>query len=73
MALSAAKAMAQFVGTGLKSVTPETHRERLQTCAACEHHTGLRCRACGCFTNAKAWLPHEDCPLGKWPAQGPRP
>ncbi|MEE3219699.1 MAG: hypothetical protein VX257_05520 [Planctomycetota bacterium] len=23
---------------------------------------------CGCFTDLKAKMPHEDCPIGKWPA-----
>ncbi len=27
----------------------------------------LRCRLCGCFTNVKARLDHEECPIGKWP------
>jgi tetratricopeptide (TPR) repeat protein len=66
MALSAAKAMAKFVGSGFKTVPAQTLRQRLETCAACEHHTGVRCRLCGCFTSAKARLPHEECPLGKW-------
>jgi hypothetical protein len=67
MAVSAAKAMAKFLGSGFKVVPDEVYRKRLQTCAVCEHHTGVRCRLCGCFTNAKAWLPHEDCPIRKWP------
>lgn len=67
MALSAAKSMARFVGSGGEMVaTPVLHR-RLRTCAACEHHTGLRCRLCGCFTNVKARMAHERCPIGKWP------
>jgi hypothetical protein len=70
-ALSAARAMATFVGSGGKRVSPAVHRSRVRTCAACAHHTGLRCRVCGCFTNAKAWLPHEECPPGKWPAASP--
>jgi tetratricopeptide (TPR) repeat protein len=69
MALTAARSMAKFLGSGLKTVSSETHQKRLRTCASCEHHTGLRCRVCGCFTNAKAWMPHEECPIGKWPAQ----
>jgi tetratricopeptide (TPR) repeat protein len=69
MAVSAAKAMTKFLGSGFKVVPDETYQKRLQTCATCEHHTGVRCRLCGCFTNAKAWLPHEDCPIGKWPRQ----
>jgi tetratricopeptide (TPR) repeat protein len=68
MAASAAKSMARFFGSGLRTATPQTHRIRLRTCAACEHHTGVRCRLCGCFTNAKAWMRHEECPAGKWPA-----
>ena len=68
MAMSATKAMAGFAGTGFKTTPPETQRKRIETCAACEHHTGLRCRICGCFTNAKSRMLHEDCPIGKWPA-----
>ena len=67
MAFSAAKSMTRFVGSGLKTVSSATYRKRLRTCAPCEHHTGLRCKVCGCFTKAKAWMPHEDCPIGKWP------
>jgi tetratricopeptide (TPR) repeat protein len=68
MAISSAKSMAKFLASGLKTVAPEIHQQRLETCAACEHHTGLRCKLCGCFTNTKSWLPYERCPIGKWPA-----
>jgi hypothetical protein len=67
MALSAAKSMAKYVGSGMKTVPAEVHGERLRVCRACEHHTGLRCRVCGCFTEVKARMLHEECPLGKWP------
>ncbi len=67
MAVSAGRAMARFVGSGCQRVSPEFHQQRLQVCANCTHHTGLRCRLCGCFTNVKAWMRHEDCPIGKWP------
>jgi tetratricopeptide (TPR) repeat protein len=67
MALSAAKALSEFVGSGLQTVSAEVRQKRLRVCAACPHFTGLRCRVCGCFTSAKARLPHEDCPLGQWP------
>jgi tetratricopeptide (TPR) repeat protein len=67
MALSATSAMAKFVGSGFKKVSKEVFQARIGTCTTCEHHTGLRCRVCGCFTNTKAWLPYEDCPLKKWP------
>jgi hypothetical protein len=67
MAFTATKAMAQFFGSGFKSVTAETRQKRLQTCAACAHHSGLRCKLCGCFTNLKSQMLHENCPIGKWP------
>ena len=36
-------------------------------CGSCEHHTGMRCKICGCFTHVKIKMAHEDCPIGKWP------
>lgn len=66
MAWSAAKAMGMFLGTGFKTAPAAVQQKRLLTCSTCEHHTGMRCRVCGCFTKAKTWLPHERCPLGKW-------
>ena len=66
-AFSAAKSLARFVGTGLKTVDATIHQQRLSACAICPQHTGVRCRVCSCFTSIKAWLPHEKCPLGSWP------
>jgi tetratricopeptide (TPR) repeat protein len=68
MALSATKSMTQFAGSGFKMSPPEVRRRRLETCANCEHHTGMRCKICGCFTAAKSRLLHESCPIGKWPS-----
>jgi tetratricopeptide (TPR) repeat protein len=68
MALSAARSMSHYVASGMKAVPSDIHRRRLEVCGGCDQHTGLRCRVCGCFTNVKAWLPHESCPLGKWQA-----
>jgi tetratricopeptide (TPR) repeat protein len=68
MAMSATKAVAGFAGSGFKSTPAETQRRRLQICAVCEHHTGVRCKICGCFTGVKSRLLHENCPIGKWPA-----
>jgi tetratricopeptide (TPR) repeat protein len=67
MALSAANALTELVVSGGDTVPAAVRQHRLQTCAGCEHHTGLRCRVCGCFTSVKAALPYEDCPRGKWP------
>ena len=68
MAVSATKAMMKFIGSGLKTTAPDIQQNRMATCQACEHHTGLRCRICGCFTNVKTRMAHEQCPIGKWPA-----
>lgn len=68
MALSATKAAAAFAGSGFKTVPLDLYRARLATCASCAMFTGLRCRVCGCISVAKARLPHEDCPAGKWPS-----
>jgi tetratricopeptide (TPR) repeat protein len=68
-ALSAAKALVKFVGSGGQVVGPEVRRRRLEVCDACEHHTGVRCRLCGCYTRVKTRLPYEACPIGKWPAE----
>jgi hypothetical protein len=66
MALTAAKSMAAFVGSGFKATSSEAYRARLTICAKCEHHTGVRCRICGCITAAKAKMLHEKCPAGRW-------
>lgn len=67
MALSATKSMAQFAGSGFKTTPADLQRRRIETCSTCEHHTGMRCKICGCFTAAKSRLAHESCPIGKWP------
>ena len=67
MALAAVMAVGRFVGSGFKTVSDSTYQQRLATCATCPQHTGERCKACGCFTKVKAKLPHETCPMAKWP------
>jgi hypothetical protein len=68
MAVSAVRSMTRFAGSGFKTASPDSVQKRLRTCASCEHHTGVRCKICGCFTNIKARLLQEECPIGKWPA-----
>jgi tetratricopeptide (TPR) repeat protein len=65
-ALTAVKTLEMTGGPGLKVVAREICQERLNTCAACAHHTGMRCKLCGLFTKAKACLAHEGCPVAKW-------
>ncbi len=66
MAFSAVKSISRFFTSGFETVTEATYQSRLAECATCEHHTGVRCTRCGCFTSIKAWMPHEPCPLGRW-------
>jgi hypothetical protein len=66
MAISASKAMAKFIGSGMVTASPEIRDWRLSTCRGCEHHTGIHCRVCGCFTDVKTRLGNEDCPIGRW-------
>jgi tetratricopeptide (TPR) repeat protein len=68
MALSATKAMMKFISSGLKTTPAPIQQARMATCDGCEHHTGLRCRVCGCITRVKSRMAHEQCPIGKWPA-----
>jgi len=66
MGLSAAKSLATFLKSGCEMVSPAEQRRRLETCAACAHHTGLRCKVCGCFTELKSRPAYEQCPIGRW-------
>jgi hypothetical protein len=66
MALMATQAMTRSIASGLKTAPVEVRRQRSAACASCEHHTGARCRLCGCFTKVKAGMAHERCPLGRW-------
>lgn len=68
MALTATKAMANFISSGMKPASADVQKARLAVCRTCEHHTGLRCRICGCFTSVKVKMTHEQCPIGKWPS-----
>ena len=57
----------EIPGSGMQTSAPKSSKPGSATCQACEHHTGVRCRICGCFTHVKSWLAHEQCPIGKWP------
>ena len=63
-----AASMARFAASGFKTVDAPLHALRLGQCGPCEHRKGSQCALCRCFVDKKAWLPHEDCPIGRWPA-----
>ena len=66
LATSFAGSMAKFAASGFKRVEEESHRLRVGQCEPCSYRKENRCMLCGCFFAKKAWLPHEDCPIGKW-------
>jgi len=66
MAASLTQSMARFAADGFQVVDRSTFASRLSNCQTCDELSGAQCRACGCFVHAKAWLPHESCPRGKW-------
>ncbi len=68
MAMSAARSMGKFAAGGFQRVPQEIRDARLAQCHGCEYENGPKCVLCGCFIEAKAWMPHEDCPIAKWPA-----
>jgi hypothetical protein len=66
MAASFGKSMAQFAADGFQTVERSAYASRLNICQSCDQLSGYQCAACGCLVHAKAWLPHEACPRGKW-------
>lgn len=62
-AWSVSTALADWIGSGAKSVPKEIYRQRLVLCDNCPHRSGHRCGICKCFIRAKAALPNQQCPL----------
>lgn len=53
--------------TASKYAPSATIDHRRSICNTCPYRTRLgRCKKCGCFTNVKAILATEKCPIGKW-------
>ena len=65
-AASFAGSMAKFVAGGFKMVEPPLHDLRTSHCQPCQYRVDSQCSLCRCFIDKKAWLPHEDCPIGRW-------
>lgn len=53
-----------------RRVSESTRSGRLEICLNCENllQATQQCKKCGCFVQAKTWLPSQKCPVGKWPA-----
>jgi len=67
MAQTFTSSAVQFAASGGKTVSRDVREERLAICRMCPEYDGTRCVRCGCFIAAKTWMPHEKCPVGKWP------
>ena len=66
-AVSFATSMARFAASGFKTVDEPLHQLRMSHCQPCGYRNDSQCSLCRCFIAKKAWLPHEDCPIGRWP------
>ena len=66
-AASFAASMARFAASGFKTVDESLHQLRMRCCKQCQYLSDTQCSLCRCFIAKKAWLPHEDCPIGRWP------
>ena len=65
-AASFAATMARFAASGFKTVDEPLHQLRMSHCQSCEYRHDTQCSLCRCFIAKKAWLPHEECPIGRW-------
>jgi len=65
-AASFATSLARFVASGFKTSDGPLHELRMGHCRYCQYLQGSQCSLCRCFIEKKAWLTHEDCPLGRW-------
>ena len=61
-----ARALADFVADGCRSVSEEQYRRRLETCDACDQRRGNRCMKCGYRLSLKARGRAFRCPEDKW-------
>ena len=74
-----AKAMTSWKASGLPVLDQENAEARLDVCALCKLRSGDSCSKCGCplvegklGVPGKAFVPTEECPLGKWPLAKPQ-
>jgi hypothetical protein len=51
-----------------KPLPEEDRNVRYDICNSCEHFFAptSQCKKCGCFMQAKTYLPFTECPVGKW-------
>lgn len=67
--ITAATAMARFVGDGAKTTSPVEQQRRLQICSGCPLNNNGTCNGCGCVLSLKTSMRLEECPAKKWHAE----
>ena len=52
----------------LPLVDRSVRESRLEICNSCEFlfKPTNSCKKCGCFVDAKTWIPSTECPINKW-------
>ena len=63
------KALKEHVVDGVKHVSEEEYKARLEQCDQCIYRDNNHClhASCGCNLSHKAKWRSEDCPIGRWP------
>ena len=63
-----AKATTEHVKDGMRNVSDEEYKKRIDTCNSCEflNRETKRCMRCGCATQIKARWRTSKCPENKW-------
>jgi hypothetical protein len=67
-AVSFGNSMAKFAAGGFQTTAASLQEQRLAICGGCPQYQSTMCLACGCVVPLKVKMPHETCPLGRWPA-----
>jgi hypothetical protein len=62
-----ARALADFVADGCRTVSEPEYRQRLEICDACKYRRNTRCMKCGCRLALKARGRAFQCPIQAWP------
>lgn len=66
MGWNAAASAVAFLADGLRTVSADVYRQRLEICDQCEYRAHDRCTKCGCNLSLKARGRKFECPDGRW-------
>lgn len=66
--VTAAAAIARFIGDGAKTTSEAENERRSDICSKCPLNSHGICNGCGCLLSAKTAMRLEECPAKKWHA-----